>query len=481
MPHWLAVGSEFNVHSNPPYTLVNWNHRYNIKDHDAVFLDLEEIYSNSSGFHPPRYSTQQAIEFPDREAVAKHTRNHNDIYVRLPPETEVQIPTPDNGEENVNLLNWLPFDVRTDSTECGKKVSVPVSHFPSSRDRDRLRDWRWYFKPPLFDWDLRIMGLTSWPDETPDYKTQIARDLDSEISRHAKRSASPSQGNLKRIATTNADELIAAKLTFKARYRNPGSVYLLPSRQKPFSEFVVDILQHRYGYTPDNVRIGTAPRWIAEVNILGENKLSHRLSNLESEIADLEVEITKRHEYKGLLYENGDNLEGLVRDAFREFGFVVNGESPGRWDGIIQFDDRKYLLEVTGIGGGIKERKLSQLDRHTRDYQNEKDSSGEIYTLLVANTYRDLHPAERDLNEGNFIDIIQGTNKRVMTTLALYSLLNAYFEGTLSKSDVKQILYQRGPIVQHDEPGRIWTTSNESANLTDRVSQLWKNLRNQLL
>lgn len=481
MVRWLAVGPEFNVHSDLPYTIVDWTDEYNIKDNDAVFFDLKTIYSDPTSYHSPSSSTPDAIEFPSRDAVAKHTWNNNDIFVRLPPKIEVSVPITDREKEDVNLLEWLPFDIQTDSTECGEKVSIPIQNLSTQKESTSQRDWRWYFTPPQFNWQLRLMGITSWPDEQPNYSHSVIQRADDSLSRYARRDGSPSKGALKKIATTNADELIAAKLVLEDTHKYSGKVYLLPSRQESFSEFVVDILQQWYGYDANVVRTNPSPLWAKEVTVVGERDLKGQLSELEAQVEKFEQEVARRTGFKRLLYDTGDILEELVRDAFREFGFSVEGEEPGKWDGVIQFEDQEYILEVTGTSNGISESKLSQLERHRRTYTSKRVASEDIYTLLVANTFRDDPPANRVLNEGNFIGSIQETNKRVMTTKTLYCLLNAYFVGETDEDQIQHLICDSKAIIRYDHDDHLWEHSDSTGGFSSRVSDLLKKMTRGLL
>ncbi|MFD1644037.1 hypothetical protein [Halohasta litorea] len=472
MVHWLAVGPKFNVHSTLPYTIADWTDEYNIKDNDAVFLDLKTIYSDPTNYYTPSSGSSDTIEFPTRNAVAKHTRNGNDIFIRLPPVTDISIPkAADSEERTINLLNWLPFCIRTDSTESGKKVSVPTDHLPVRKDNASQRDWRWYFRPPQFKWQIRLMEITAWPDEQPWDSSEYELP-----SHHAERNESPTTGYLDKIATSNAGEPIAGKLQLQDSHEYTGDIYLLPSRQEPFSEFVIEILQQWYGYSTDVIRNDPTPLWTDNITVVGQKDIENRISEYEEQVKQLQQKVTRRTDFKRLLYDSGDKLEQTVRDAFCEFGFSVEGEEPGEWDGVIKFEDREYILEVTGTTNGISERKLSQLERHKNTYTSESTLTNNPYTLLVANIFRKNPPASREVNEGNFIETIRGTNNRVMTTKTLYCLLNAYYDGKISSDEIQRLIYESEGIVRYDQDSDLWAQSGSSTSFSNRVSTLLNKL-----
>lgn len=471
MVRWLAVGREFNVHSSLSHNITDWTADYNIKDYNAVFLDLETLFNSSSEYHLPSSSTPHAINFPDQDAVGKHLHNRNDIFVRLPPKAEISISAPEERRESLNLLKWIPFEIHTDSSEQGEKVNVPVRHFPNADDASQ-RTWKWYFRPPRFHWRMRILGISPWPNDQSGYSHRVAKALEKDYSTIARRDRSPEKAKLGKIATTNADELVAAKITLESNFEYPGNIYLLPSRQQPFADFVVDILHHWYGYDATTVRTDPSPLWTDEIAVVGEENVDERLSALETKLKNIQDEITTRTKYKKLFYSSGEVLEDLVRDAFREFGFTVEGETPGKWDGVIQAANREYILEVTGTKGGISKGKLSQLDRHRRNYTPESVPSEDVYTLLVANTFKEEHPAKREVHEGNFADAIRGTNKQVMTTKTLYKLLNADYERQIDGDDVQDLILDSEAVIQYASDEDLWSESKSERNLSNRVSTL---------
>lgn len=481
MIRWLAVGSEFSVHYDYSYDIKNWGERYNIKDYDATFFDLESLFADTDRLEKSSIGDPER-DFPAKKAVSKNVQQNNDVFIRLPPERQISISASNGEPEEIDLLGWLPFEVHTDSSEEGNKVKLAESPLPEDGNTQR-RSWAWYFKPPRFSWNMRITGVSPWPEQQPTYSNPTIRSIDEELDSLATRDRQPKKAELSKIATTNANEIVAAELILKTSqgHAHPGSVFLLPSRQEFFSQFVVDILQNWYGFEESMIRVDPTPIWTEEVPIAGEMDIKEQAEELESQAKALQNTINDRIGYKQMLYTNGKPLENIVRKAFREFGFNVIGEKPGKWDGVIQFDDREYLLEVTGTGGGIKEKKLSQLERHRRDYESARVDAEEVYTLLVANTFMNEHPADRKLNEGNFVGILQGTNKKVMTTKTLYSLLCAYLGEQLNNTDIRQMIFEGDSVIRYEGDKQFWQDTDRENDLEERVSVLINKITRRLL
>ncbi|WP_332898755.1 hypothetical protein [Haladaptatus sp. CMSO5] len=454
---------------------MEWYDDYNIKDYSAVFLDLFELYRNPSKYDPPSFSSDKSISFPKREAVDKHTKSRNDIFVRLPLQTEISIPSQSGIEASVNLLNWLPFEIQTDSSEQGENINVPI-RLGRMSDKPPKRDWKWYFSPPQFHWKMRLMGIRPWPENQSSFRNSTMQKITDGFDMLARQSGTPEKGKLNGIAKNNTDEVVAGEIQFSHGIQYSGSIYLLPPRKESFSDFVVGILQNWYGYNASYIRTETAPLWEKDVATLGKSNLSTRLSELELQIQSAKEEFEKREEYKKLLYTNNTTLENLVIDAFREFGFQVDGEYPGKWDGVIKFQNRDYLLEVTGTGGGIKDSKLSQLDRHIRDYSSTRESENEVYSILIANISMNDPPSSRKLNKGNFIGDISGTNKLILTTNTLYRILNAFFENEISDAEIKKIICDADSIIQFQDEYTLWNQPDAKTRFSQQISKLRRKL-----
>lgn len=141
------------------------------------------------------------------------------------------------------------------------------------------------------------------------------------------------------------------------------------------------------------------------------------------EIATLQETERRLRRMAGLLWETGEPLNKLVRDAFRDIGFDADlTAAAATYDVMVKLPNRRLLIEVTGIEGQVNKgsKKIAQV----LNVQQTEAKVGDRACVAV-NAYRDRHPTERDKLElvtPDALALLIGLDAVVFTTSDLFRL-----------------------------------------------------------
>ena len=217
-----------------------------------------------------------------------------------------------------------------------------------------------------------------------------------------------------------------------------------PKSDSTYSDFVAKALRNIFG-RENNIGDIAPPEWLSNYELPGEENIKNKISEKQTEIDSLEQELENLTGFKKLLYTYDDELENIVRDTFRQLGFTVEGEIPGGRDGILKTETADFVLEITGTGGGIKKKKVRQLDDHVESYIAE-NPEGEIKGLLIVNPDFTTDPDKRDIriepNVENYIN--RRGDYKVLTTPDLYQLIADHIKQEIDQSEVERLLSEGG-------------------------------------
>lgn len=397
---------------------ANWKEPVNIKDYDVVILNLNDILEKAGELATPNSSIPQSIEFPPIEDILKLLKAGNKLYIFLPDRRKInliRVEDDDSSEEKVDLLSWLPFDIKT-VEESGQ--SVDQNSVPGR--------WQWYFDED-FDWPMYLSRASLKDNALP------SQDLLNSIQQHT-------------IAQTTFEEDIAAMLTIftgmdlAANLGNneiertyPGSTYLLPPKPDySFSRAAAEMLSHLHGF---DIEQKSVPDWV-------ETKRLPRQQEIINESHELKKEFERLDRFKKLLYADGSELEEAVLDAFEELGFETRPEVSGKRDGAVLFDDTALVLETHGTENFIGVGKVDQLDRWVRDAEDDFGER-EVEGLLVANAHRKQEPENRgQAIVGDPKDDLKDYDYKLLTTPQLYRFIQKNQQGDLSKEEIRDALQE---------------------------------------
>ena len=395
---------------------AEWDESTSIKDYNVVMLNLNNIIENSGELVAPKSGVPQSIEFPPVEDVVKLLQSGNRLFIFLPRTRIVDFLRVDEGEtskQEVDLLSWLPFKIKT-SEESGS--SVNIESVPS--------EWKWYFDGD-FNWPMYISRISLKKDVL---STQTL--FDRAVQHTIAETTFEEDIASKIVLRTMSD--MAAELTNDIELKNTGSVYILPIRPDyTFDEVAAELLSELYEFS---IETRSVPDWAQE-------KLLPRQREIIGRVQDLKSEFKRLNNFNMLLYEDGDELEEVVLDAFEELGFDVESEIPGKRDGVVLFDEKAFVLETHGTKNAIGVGKVDQLNRWVRNAREDFEDR-EVDGLLIANAYRDQKPENRDSPiTGDPKTDLDEYGYRLLSTSQLYDFLRKKQRGELSKAEIKQKLH----------------------------------------
>jgi hypothetical protein len=467
-PRVLVVGSGTGTQVEDGQ--ADWNEPKQIGDFDVAIFDLHNLECRAQEFGHPYFNSDEAVMFPDRGTIRQHLDAENDIVVRLPKEQTATAYHDSFGAAEYDLTKWLPFRLKLADT-TGQQVTIPdVEDHPEANSQT----WRKYFDglkeqgyQPLEGWHNAIESVgpvsqrsTVYTDPSPpepDDDGIVRKATPAPKSRASHRGKTPPSPGVHPIRMDNLDRPIAARVSVayteeigenrSVDFPYLGSVYVLPpSPELSHSEFV-----NRYLWAKHNLLPGPSlPGWVTRYPIVGEKNLQAEVDDLVARVDELEHEVQNAKSARNqLLWGRGDELEAVVREAFREFGFEVDGEVPGARDGTVHTSNCVFVLETTGRKGGVSQSKIDKLERHMQDARDDYEAE-QVRGLLVFNHRREEPPEERCLQSNNFEEDLVEANQTLLTTVDLYHLLNQFHRGEVVKEDIEARLESNEPIITVD-------------------------------
>lgn len=429
---------------SPDVSYVEWDEDENLKNQQLVVYNLPDLYARNFEFaHPYFDQLDTQLKVPDREDVVDYLNAGHDLVIILPNEPLVDLEGEDrDGGEAFypcNPLAWLPFRLEADFDEHGDLVggTTDDSFFAS------------YFGEE-FEWQVSLKAASQtaqkfgYSDPRPRQRKGVA------VTRPGMAPPQGPEAKLKALAVNNVGDPIAAAVSLLdpvtdtpggrvvGYSESRGNVFLIPRKRGMSSDRLVSkLLKEYYGLDVEEA----VPEWVDDYKTPSEERLRTEIEQLQSRIDEKRQQIESEQWYKRLLYENDDRdkLRDAVLKCFREVGFMVTGEKPGKRDGAIELPDTTIILEITGTTGGAKGGKVRELHNHVEDAQEEgygQNHSG----LLVVNHSRYTDPAERDLHLNGVKERLEKRNYKLMTSLALFGIMHRFHQGSLTKEDITQLL-----------------------------------------
>lgn len=366
----LSIGSQLDFAD-----YVDWDDTVNIRDYDIVFINLRDLERRKDEFvHenvPEEY--KRMYEMPPSDHIVQLLVSGGDLIITLPNTLQ-------------NDLSWLPFAVETHE-DGGESIAEDTID----------DDWDWYF-PNAFSWEI---SFTKGPYEDGRHQFKIVPLVKNRYGQA--------------LAAKVVVNRMRGKRTIEAR-PNWGTIYLLPMLDGwGIDQLAEKMIQHQYPEI-DIETVGKSPDWLSDYDAPREDELEEQIKELQQELA--EVQSLKR-----LLWEQGDELEEAVYDAFRKAGLTIQEEVPHRRDGAIDLGDRMIMLEITGTTGSVTERKLSQLNKWVINNQDKFEE--EVAGLFVINYSRDTDPVDRRLHlDPDRMEYLENSGLQLVTTLDLFTMVH---------------------------------------------------------
>ena len=193
-----------------------------------------------------------------------------------------------------------------------------------------------------------------------------------------------------------------------------------------------------------------APAWALE-------HLPPDYADAVRQIAELQERERRLRRMSGLLWETGEPLNRLVRDAFREIGFPAETTAPGAtFDVVVSLSVGRLLVEVTGIDGAVNKasKKIAQVLNAKQSVAADGDR-----VCIAVNAHRTAPIEERKGREivtRDALGLLVGLDAVVFTTSDLYRIwLLARTAPEAARSQVEAIRTARAGIVIREDDALI--------------------------
>ncbi len=311
---------------------------------------------------------------------------------------------------------------------------------------------------------------TSCPDL---YKPQAV-----ELSRHLSRSVHPPavistsrQGEAALIETTSGHP-VALRLDLPSRLNSSGDdplghiALLLPEASNLVAWFRALLSEL---HESDPVRVPQAPPRLSQLSdwyTPQESALAARISQVESEIERLsdeqfqlqtematEVERSDRG-IRRVLWADGDELVGAVRDILGDLGFEVRDMDAELSPGESKREDLRLTLqgvpgweamvEVKGYPSGTKTNDARQIREHRDRYIREESRNPDLVVWL-SNPYRTTEPSSRPVPDQNVKDTAENVGALHVLATDIYRQWALAAADSLDKASVVQSLVDAEP------------------------------------
>lgn len=226
-------------------------------------------------------------------------------------------------------------------------------------------------------------------------------------------------------------------IAFSSEY-NQGLIVFLP--HIPYNrknEKLINTLVKCVNSFLNATEITPPPNWIEEFNLPGENTIDKTINSIQEDIDKLQLkkeeaqnqksEIVK---FKKMLYEQGSELELVIIDAFRLFGFNAENRKLAdlEHDIIFHSEEGKGIAEIEGKNNdSIHVGKMDQLNRAVdEDFELTEEFA---HGILIGNHFRFKKPDDRGEPFTNKVKII-AEKKRfgLLTTTEIYKAVSYILE-----------------------------------------------------
>lgn len=267
------------------------------------------------------------------------------------------------------------------------------------------------------------------------------------------------------VAQTRFGKAVALELIYIARHigrvnekpvplRRSGSVIWLPTPTRQSSqEMIRGLLQHRYGVHLNASIPDWASLYKTPIQLVIEDQIEKRkaeLADVTEKLGRLTADLDAASRFSRLLYEQGDPLEEIVREALRLLGAAV--EDPrrrGHEDGRLQDPTgRQAMLEIKGLQGTLRARDLRELHQWIGDAVGDEQWTGK--GILVANTYCQQLPEKRGdiAPNSDFLKSLSAYGFIVMGTIDLFEAIVRQQSGDIDLTQFWDSIF--------DASGRVW-------------------------
>lgn len=176
------------------------------------------------------------------------------------------------------------------------------------------------------------------------------------------------------------------------------------------------------------------PDWFNSLEYFDDAALKNKRSELLDmyrQIKNIDGQIDKNNRFKSILYSNGDELIGVVKEILVDI-FKLQDDyfiDVKKEDFRFECGDMNFIVEIKGINTNVKNSNIAQCKKHVTDFLIAEDntmSPDNVKGLLIINPQRDIDPSKREPIHANQISYAKSEGILIITTLELLKLYQAY-------------------------------------------------------
>ena len=188
------------------------------------------------------------------------------------------------------------------------------------------------------------------------------------------------------------------------------------------------------------------PEWVNKFVFDQEVALSKEKSKLVESIQEINVNLERYREFKGILIEGDEQLVRTVSTVLSE-GFEIPVNSFDEYKEDIKILNEKeepiVFCEVKGVNRGVKREHVNQADSH----RERAGLPSSFPAILVMNTHikntRSIDEKDKNVHKEQIIHA-RKNNVLILRTLDLLRLLKLKMEGEIDKNKVLDVLCSGG-------------------------------------
>lgn len=419
----------------PGYSCFKWSDWDwpNAADYEAVFLNCAGLWvllnqwKQTHSEDPDRFPLKPFHRLSEnlssmKKQILDIIDSGRPVFALATPPTWFTIRSSRLYSKTVEVYDWCPLPVQIEYEE-GQVSQDADEQF--AEYRKQLKEWRFYF-------DYQPLEPLPWPQNELDPQYDyilVSRPLFHNLS-------------LKALGIELKYRLVDISGGPKPPEATSGPIYLL---HLPFggdqSVALRSLVRNFCGVDLPEAQV---PPWAPDVEAPRGCELNQSIISLTSKIqelseqrAELEEAKEQSEEWRKLLYESGDALEGVVFEALKllglenvKFGPKADHDIAGDLDG------KTLVFEVKGLRGPAGRKHVFDLDRHITEFEKktgEEDAKG----VLVANAFRLDPPRGRDKEgrqvfNGDAVQHAEILHFALLDSRTLYAMVKDKLEGNLT-------------------------------------------------
>lgn len=183
------------------------------------------------------------------------------------------------------------------------------------------------------------------------------------------------------------------------------------------------------------------PDWVDDVPLPAEKAVREEMQSVEEEMARLEERLSEYRRQlrseghmKRLLYQVGDGLEAVVREALERLGATVasDGEGSGETCRLTDPEGRNAVVTVAGRPSMAGVEEVRDADRWVRDAIAMEQWEGR--GLLIVNAHADVPPQQRrTAYTDEAVELAERFDVALLTTEQLFTAVRDAQRGTFDQ------------------------------------------------